>query len=138
MRKTLLAAAQAALTATLALAQQDLPPIPKPEKALPFLEKLLGYGYWIGFMFVIGYALFKILYAYAQRSTGNPGITASAHREWYEAFSAPFWFAITILALPWIIVVLADAEVVPGWLRDEIVRIFLTSVWGFQPPRPSS
>ncbi len=99
----------------------------------PVEEMLLSAARWalrLSALFTIGFSIAKLLYGRLQVGSGLPGVTMRGHQEVWEALSSLFWFAVALVALPFVLYVIASAGLLPQWVAGLMSRI-IEGLWNW-------
>jgi uncharacterized membrane protein YhdT len=99
----------------------------------PVEEMLLSAARWalrLSALFTIGFSIAKLLYGRLQVGSGLPGVTMRGHQEVWEALSSLFWFAVALVALPFVLYVIASAGLLPQWVASLMSRI-IEGLWNW-------
>jgi len=134
--KALRAAAAALLTASLAaplaMAQEPWTPSINLSPARDFAVQTLKWTTYAAVIFILVYALFKLLYGRALAGTGTPQVSSRGYAEKFEAFASIVWFAVALVALPFLIYILAKIGLLPPWVAREMSSI-IQEIWSWSP-----
>lgn len=118
----------AALAATPRLALAQWTPEINISPIEQFAVKVLALATYLAVIFIIAYAFIKLLYGRALAGTGAPGVASRGYSEKWEALASIFWLALALVALPWIIWLIAQTGALPRWVADKMGSI-LQQIW---------
>ena len=121
-----------ALQASPALAQESWVPTIDLSPVRDFAVQTLRWTTYAAVIFVIVYALFKLLYGRALASTGAPSVASRGYAEKFEALASIVWFAVALIALPFLIYLLSRIGVLPPWVAQEMASV-IREIWNWSP-----
>ena len=84
----------------------------------------------ISALIVITIAILKIVYGRIQVGAGLPGITMRGYSELWEGLTSVFWFAVSLIVLPFVVWALAVAGLLPGWVAELMSKI-IEGLWSW-------
>ena len=96
------------------------------------LVSVLKWTTYAAVMFIIAYALLKLLYGRALAGSGAPGVASRGYTEKWEAFASIVWFAVALVLLPFVIYILAKIGVLPPWVATEMSNV-IREIWYWAP-----
>jgi hypothetical protein len=133
VKSSALAALSAALlSAPPALAQEPWTPTINLSPVRDFAVQTLKWTTYAAVIFILVYALFKLLYGRALAGTGAPQVSSRGYAEKFEAFTSIVWFAVALVALPFLIYLLAKIGLLPPWVAREMSSI-IREIWSWSP-----
>lgn len=133
VRSSALAALLAALLlAPPALAQEPWTPTIDVKPIRDFAIQTLKWTTYAAVVFILVYALFKLLYGRALAGTGAPQVSSRGYAEKFEAFASIVWFAVALVALPFLIYLMAKIGLLPPWVAREMSSI-IQEIWSWSP-----
>jgi hypothetical protein len=97
-----------------------------------FAVQTLKWTTYAAVVFIITYAFFKLLYGRALAGSGAPGVASRGYAEKWEAFASLVWFAVALVALPFIIWIVAKVGALPPWVANEMASI-IKEIWYWSP-----
>jgi hypothetical protein len=97
-----------------------------------FAVQVLKWTTYAAVIFVITYAVFKLLYGRALAGSGAPGVASRGYTEKWEAFASLVWFAVALVALPFIIWIVAKVGLLPPWIANEMANV-IKEIWYWSP-----
>jgi hypothetical protein len=97
-----------------------------------FAVQTLKWTTYAAVVFILVYALFKLLYGRALAGTGAPQVSSRGYAEKFEAFASIVWFAVALVALPFLIYLMAKIGLLPPWVAREMSSI-IQEIWSWSP-----
>jgi len=97
-----------------------------------FAVQLLKWTTYAAVVFILVYALLKLLYGRALAGSGAPGVATRGYAEKWEAFASVVWFAVALVLLPFVIYIVARIGALPPWVAQEMANI-IREIWYWSP-----